>query len=80
MVREKCLAFVLDEVDEAVAPAETAAGTTKVMAAFISKQLSFKVTTRPFLCCFLHGVITGPHEKIRFLIGGKYDAPRETRP
>jgi hypothetical protein len=44
-VVEKCGSFVLPEADPgSAAPAETPAGTSKVMAAFISKMLSYQDT------------------------------------
>ena len=39
-LQAKCEGFIAAEADESSAPAEAAAGTTKVMAAFQSKQLS----------------------------------------
>jgi len=41
-LQAKCEGFIAAEADESSAPAEAAAGTTKVMAAFQSKQLSWQ--------------------------------------
>jgi hypothetical protein len=40
----KCEGFIAAEADESAAPADAAAGTTKVMAAFQSKQMSWQDT------------------------------------
>ena len=40
----KCEGFIAPEADESAAPAEAAAGTTKVMAAFQSRQMSWQDT------------------------------------
>ena len=43
-LQAKCEGFIAADADESVAPGEPAAGTTKVMAAFQAKQLSWKDT------------------------------------
>jgi len=43
-LKEKCSGFIMETVDEAAAPADVAAGTTKVFAGFMSKQLSWDDT------------------------------------